>query len=76
MTVNEALRRLADELSTDIPDLLTAPLTFGLVWLDLARLAGEEPPADVVAAALGEMVELVPVLEPAVLAPLADRLHA
>ena len=51
MTINEALRRLADELSVDIPDLLTAPLTFGLVWLDLCRLAGEEPPADVAALA-------------------------
>ncbi len=49
MTINEALRRLADELSLDIPDVLTAPLTFGLVWLDLCRLAGEEPPADVAA---------------------------
>jgi len=47
MTINEALRRLADELSTEIPDLLTTPLTFGLLWLDLARVAGEEPPADV-----------------------------
>ena len=51
MTINEALRRLADELSTEIPDLLATPLTFGLVWLDLARIAGEEPPADVLALA-------------------------
>ncbi len=51
MTINEALRRLADELSDEIPNLLTAPLTFGLVWLDLCRLAGEEPPADVLALA-------------------------
>ncbi len=51
MTINEALRRLADELSTEIPDLLTAPLSFGLVWLDLCRLVGEEPPADVAALA-------------------------
>ncbi len=51
MGINEALRRLADDLSTEIPDLLTAPLTFGLVWLDLCRLAGEEPPADVLALA-------------------------
>ena len=49
MTVNEALRCLADELSEEIPDLLTAPLSFGLLWLDLCRLAGEEPPADVAA---------------------------
>ncbi len=49
MTINEALRRLADELSVEIPDLLHQPLTFGLLWLDLARVAGEEPPADVLA---------------------------
>ena len=49
MTINEALRRLADELSLDIPDLLTAPLTFGLLWFDLVKIAGEEPPADVLA---------------------------
>ena len=47
MTINQALRRLADELGEEIPDLLTAPLTFGLVWLDLVTIAGEEPPADV-----------------------------
>ncbi len=51
MSINEALRRLADELSEEIPDLLTAPLTFGLLWLDLAKIAGEEPPADVLALA-------------------------
>jgi hypothetical protein len=51
VTINEALRRLANELSLDIPDVLTTPLTFGLLWLDLARVAGEEPPADVLALA-------------------------
>ena len=51
MTINEALRRLADELSDEIPDLLTTPLTFGLLWLDLAKIAGEEPPSDVLALA-------------------------
>ena len=51
MSINEALHRLADELSEEIPNLLTAPLTFGLVWLDLCRLTGEEPPADVAALA-------------------------
>ncbi len=56
MTIVEALRRLADELSTEIPDLLTTPLTFGLVWLDLCRLAGEEPPADVAALAEAAIV--------------------
>ena len=56
MTVNEALRRLADELSDEIPNLLTTPLVFGYVWLDLCRLVGEEPPADVVALAEAPIV--------------------
>ena len=57
MTINEALRQLCDELSADIPDVLTQPLTFGLVWYDLARLAGEEPPADVAALVEGQPME-------------------
>ena len=51
MTINEALRRLADELSEEIPDLLTQPLTFGLMWFDLAKIAGEPVPPDVAALA-------------------------
>ena len=51
MSINEALRRLADEVSVEIPDVLTQPLTFAYVWYDLARLAGEEPPPDVLALA-------------------------
>ena len=51
MTINEALRRLADELSDEIPNLLTTPLSFGLLWLDLATIAGEPVPADVAALA-------------------------
>ncbi len=31
--------------------MLTQPLTLALVWLDLCRLAGEHPPADVAALA-------------------------
>ena len=32
MTINEALRRLADELSTDIPNVLTVRLTFRFLF--------------------------------------------
>ena len=49
MTINDLLRALADELAVDVPDPLNQPLTLGLVWYDLARLAGVEPPADVLA---------------------------
>jgi len=51
MTINDAMTALCDELATEIPAPLRQPLTLGLVWLDLCRLAGEEPPADVLALA-------------------------
>ena len=51
MTINDAMTALCDELATEIPVPLRQPLTLGLVWLDLCRLAGEEPPADVLALA-------------------------
>ncbi len=51
MTINDAMTALCDELVTEIPAPLRQPLTLGLVWLDLCRLAGEEPPADVLALA-------------------------
>ncbi len=48
MTINEAMRALCDELAAgDVPAPLHQPLTLGLVWADLCRLVGEEPPADV-----------------------------
>ena len=77
MTINDLLQRLYDELEAgDVPTPLSQSFPLATIWLDLCRLAGEEPPADVVATALGETVDLVPMLEPAVLAPPADRLHA
>ena len=51
MTINDAMTALCDELVMEIPAPLRQPLTLGLVWLDLCRLAGEEPPADVLALA-------------------------
>ena len=45
MSVNDAMERLVDELADgDVPSALTQPLTLGLVWADLCRLAGEELP--------------------------------
>ncbi len=50
MTVNDALRALCDELAADgVPAPLAQSFTLAAVWADLARLAGEEPPAAVVA---------------------------
>jgi hypothetical protein len=50
VTLNDLLQRLCDELADgDVPDPVHTPLTLGLVWADLARLAGEEPPPEVAA---------------------------
>ena len=76
-TINELLQALYDELAAgDVPTPLWQSFPLATIWHDLCRLAGEEPPADVVAAVLGETVELMPLVDPTVLAPHADRLHA
>ena len=47
-TVNALLRQLLAELQAEqIPDPLAQSFTLAALWLDLCRLAGEEPPADV-----------------------------
>ncbi len=52
MTINSIMAALVDELAAnEIPAPLTQPLTLGLIWLDLCRLAGEPVPADVAALA-------------------------
>jgi hypothetical protein len=58
MTINEALTALYDELVAEIPDPLRTRIPLALVWIDLCRLAGEEPPA-LVAAVLDEPIDLV-----------------
>ncbi len=40
---------LAELLAAGVPAPLGQPLTLAVVWADLARLAGEELPADVLA---------------------------
>ena len=77
MTINDLLQRLFDELEAgDVPTPLSQSFPLATIWLDLCRLAREEPPADVVAAALGETVELVPLVDPSYLAHHAARRHA
>ena len=51
MPIAEALAALVAELADEIPDPLAQPFTLAALWSDLARLAGEEPPADVAALA-------------------------
>jgi hypothetical protein len=56
MPINDLLAAFVAELEAEgIPAPLGQPLTLGLVWADLCRLAGEEPPP-AVAALLGEPV--------------------
>ncbi len=48
--IERLLRELLAELiAADVPAPLGQRLTLATVWADLARLAGEEPPADVLA---------------------------
>ena len=48
--INDLLHRLLDELAAEgIPEPLSTPFTLAALWLDLCRLAGEEPPAAVAA---------------------------
>jgi hypothetical protein len=50
ITINDLLYRLLDELAAEgIPAPLSAQFTLAALWLDLCRLAGEEPPAEVAA---------------------------
>ena len=76
-TINDLLHALYDELEAgDVPTPLRQAFPLATIWLDLCRLAGEEPPADVVAAVLGETVELVPLVGPSYLAHHVARHHA
>ncbi len=53
MSVNYLLSALVAELEAgDVPDPCGQPFTLAAVWLDLARLAGEAPPAHIAAAVL------------------------
>jgi len=46
MTVNDLMAALCDELAEgDVAEPLGESFTLALVWLDLCRLTGEEPPA-------------------------------
>ncbi len=46
MSVNDLMARLCDELAEgDVAEPLGESFTLALLWLDLCRLAGEEPPA-------------------------------
>ena len=50
MSVNDLMAALCDELAEgDVPEPLAQEFTLALLWLDLCRLAGEEPPAFLVA---------------------------
>ncbi len=59
-TINGLMRALVDELAAEgVPAPLGEQFTLAAVWLDLCRLAGETPPAEVLAVLDGGRVELV-----------------
>ena len=59
-TINGLMRALVDELKAEgVPTPLGESFTLAAVWLDLCRLAGEPPPADVLAVLDEGQVELV-----------------
>ena len=50
MSVNDLMARLCDELTEGhVAEPLGASFTLAPLWLDLCRLAGEEPPGFLVA---------------------------
>ena len=58
-TINGLMRALADELAAEgVPTPLRESFTLAAVWLDLCRLAGEPPPAEVLAVLDEGRVEL------------------
>ncbi len=59
-TFNGLMRALVDELAAEgVPAPLAESFTLAAVWLDLCRLAGETPPAEVLAVLDEGRVELV-----------------
>ena len=50
MSINEALEQFCRDLAAGgMPHPLDQPVTLGLLWYDLATIAGEDPPAAVAA---------------------------
>ncbi len=77
MTVNEIMRALVEELTEgEVPNPLGQEFTLALVWCDLARLAGEVPPADVLAAADDCSALPIPPLLPTIVRPGSYADHA
>jgi len=50
VTINDLMRALVDELiAGDVPDPQYQEFPLALIWFDLCRLAGETPPAAILA---------------------------
>ena len=50
MTINAALEQFCRDLAAGgVPHPLDQPVTLGLLWFDLATIAGEDVPPDVAA---------------------------
>ncbi len=63
MTINAAMTMLIEELSEEIPDVLTVEFSLACLWVDLCRIATEPVPRDV-AAVLDRPLDYVPVAVP------------
>ncbi len=74
MTINALMAALVAELTADeIPTPLAERFTLAHVWVDLARLAGEELPAEVLAL-VGEALDAI--CEPLPVRPGSYAAHA
>lgn len=74
MTINALMAALVAELTeNEIPNPLAERFTLANVWADLARLAGEKPPAPVLAL-VGEALDAI--CEPVSVRPGAYAAHA
>ena len=58
MTINDTFAALVAELAEEVPAPLSQRFTPAALWTDLARLAGETPPAAVALIAEGLQVAL------------------
>ncbi len=77
MTVNAMMRALVDDLlEGEVPDPLGQEFTLALLWCDLARLAGEVPPVEVLSAADDCSPLPVPPLVPTLVRPGSYADHA
>jgi hypothetical protein len=74
VTINDLMRALVAELEEgDVPEPTYQEFPLALVWFDLCRLAGEEPPAAILAVVDDCSAQPVPPLVPTLRGSYADH---